>query len=200
MSKIKELKLLSETKFLKLYDITYKNKKEIEGHWTFASRKNKECLDEQFFNGKEDKPDAVVLVPYHKDEGKLVLIKQFRVPLNDYIYELPAGLIDNNEDELIAATRELKEETGLKVEEIISHKTGNKLYVSPGMTDESLTLVYCTCSGEVSKEYLEDDEDIETILVSPSDAEKLIQSNEKFDIKCYIVLQNFAVLKENIIK
>ncbi len=200
MSKIKELKMLAETKFLKLYDVTYKNKKGIEGHWTFSSRKSKECLDSQNFNGAEVKPDAVVIVPYHKEEEKLVLIKQFRVPLNDYIYELPAGLIDNCEEVNIAATRELKEETGLKVEEIIESKIGERLYLSPGMTDESVTLIYCTCSGEVSKDYLEDDEDIETILVSPEEAKKLIESKENFDIKCYIMLQKFILLKENILR
>ena len=200
MSRIKDLKILAETKFLKLYDVTYKNKKGIEGHWTFSSRKDKECLDAQNFNGAEVKPDAVVIVPYHKEEGKLVLIRQFRVPLNDYIYELPAGLIDNCEDVSVAATRELKEETGLKVEKVIEDKSGERLYLSPGMTDESVTLIYCTCSGEVSKDYLEDDEDIETVLVSPEEARKLILSKEKFDIKCYIILQKFIELKENIIQ
>ena len=198
MGKVKKLDMLAETKFLKLYDATYEDKLGNEGHWTLSSRKSKECLEGQYFEGKKEEPDAVVIVPYHKDEEKLVLIKQFRVPLNDYIYELPAGLIDNNEEVEFAAKRELKEETGLKLEGILENKTGEKLYLSPGMTDESVTLVYCICSGTISKEYLEKEEDIETILVSPKEAEKLLNSDKKFDIKCYIILQKFIHMKEKI--
>ena len=149
---VKELKVLSKTKFLSLYNADYINRGGKEKTWTIASRKTKEALEDQFFNGKEDKVDAVVILAYHKDEKKLVAIKQFRIPLNNYVYELPAGLIDNDDDIIPTVKRELKEETGLDLEEVIESKVGNKLYLSPGMTDESVSLVYCTCSGEISTE------------------------------------------------
>ena len=60
----------------------------------------------------EDKIDAVVICALHKAQNKLVLINQYRVPINKYIYELPAGLVDNNEDIETSVRRELKEETG----------------------------------------------------------------------------------------
>jgi ADP-ribose pyrophosphatase len=66
------------------------------------------------------------------------------------------------------------------------------------MTDESLALVYCTCEGEISDEHLEDDECIEAILVSQEEAKKLIRSKEKFDIKCFLLLQSFALLGEKL--
>ena len=65
-------------------------------------------------------------------------------------------------------------------------------------TDESANLVYCTCDGEISDEYLEEDECIETILVSQDEAKKLIKSNEKMDVKCFLVLQSFALLGESL--
>lgn len=200
INKIKKLIPLVETKFLSMYNAKYINKTGKEKSWIIASRKTKEDLSEQYFNGKEGKVDAVVVLGFHEEEKKLIVIKQFRVPLNDYVYELPAGLIDSEEDIFNTVERELREETGLKLEKIIKEKSGKQLYLSAGMTDESVSLVYCTCSGEVSKENLEEDEDIETILVSREEAKELLLKGEKFDIKVFMALQSFVTLGEELFK
>ena len=142
----------------------------------------------------------MVILAFHKEEKKLVAIRQFRIPLNNYVYELPAGLIDNNDDIISTVKRELKEETGLDLEEVIKDKIGQKLYLSPGMTDESVSLVYCTCSGKISDENLEEDEDIETILLSKEDAIKILNSGERCDIKFFMALQSFVQMGEEIFK
>lgn len=191
-NKITKLATLAETKFLSLFDAEYKNKKGTTKHWIIASRKSYETLKNQYFQDKKENMDAVVIAAIHKENKKLVLIKQFRVPLNDFIYELPAGLIDNNEDIETAVARELKEETGLSLLEIDKEKTKKGVYVSPGMTDESVALVYCTCIGEITNTYLEDDEDIEAVLVSRSEAEELLKKDVKMDIKAYMLLQSFV--------
>ena len=199
-NKVKNIETLAETKFLSLYNANYTNKSGNEKTWTIATRKDKKTLEEQFFNGKEDKVDAVVILAYHKDKKKLVAIRQFRIPLNNYVYELPAGLIDNNDDIISTVKRELKEETGLDLEEVIEDRIGQKLYLSPGMTDESVSLVYCTCSGKISNENLEEDEDIETILLSKDDAIKILNSGERCDIKFFMALQLFIQMGEGLFK
>lgn len=199
-NKVQNIQALAETKFLSLYNANYINKGGNKKTWTIATRKSKEVLEDQFFNGKEDKVDAVVILAYHKEEKKLVAIRQFRIPLNNYVYELPAGLIDNNDDIISTVKRELKEETGLDLEEVIENKMGKKLYLSPGMTDESVSLVYCTCSGKISDENLEEDEDIETVLLSKEDAIKIINSGERCDIKLFMALQSFIQMGEDIFK
>lgn len=199
-NKVQNLETLAQTKFLSLYNANYINKAGKKKAWTIATRKSKEALEGQFFNGKEDKVDAVVILAYHKEERKLVAIKQFRIPINNYVYELPAGLIDNNDDIISTVKRELKEETGLDLEEVIKDKIGQKLYLSPGMTDESVSLVYCTCSGKISNENLEEDEDIETILLSKEDAIKILNSGERCDIKFFMALQSFIQMGEDIFK
>lgn len=189
---IRKLKPLAQTRFLNLYDAEYENKKGMTKHWMIASRKDYDTLSAQYFHKGEEKTDAVVIAALHKESEKLVLIKQFRLPLNDYIYELPAGLIDPNETPETTLGRELKEETGLELVSLV--KAQDKLYLSAGMTDESVCLMYCICTGEVSIDYLEADEDIEPFLVSREDAEKLLQSGEKLDIKIYLLLQSFVKL------
>ena len=189
---IRKLKPLAQTRFLNLYDAEYENKKGMTKHWMIASRKDYDTLSAQYFHKGEEKTDAVVIAALHKESEKLVLIKQFRLPLNDYIYELPAGLIDPNETPETTLGRELKEETGLELVSLV--KAQDKLYLSAGMTDESVCLMYCICTGKVSIDYLEADEDIEPFLVSREDAEKLLQSGEKLDIKTYLLLQSFVKL------
>ena len=193
-SRINSVELLAQTKFVSLYDVAYENKLGKEKHWTVSSRKSKEELEQIYLQNKEDKIDAVVICAYHKSEKKLVLINQYRVPINKHIYELPAGLVDNNEDAETSVRRELKEETGLDLISINKINSKDKLYLSPGMTDESVAFVYCVCDGKLSDEYLEEDEDIKALLISQEDAKNILEQDEPIDIKAYLILQMFVKL------
>ena len=195
MSKIKNIETLASTKYLSLYSADYINKKGDLRNWTIASRKNLEDIKNKFLNDGEDRIDAVIIVAEHIDENKLVIIKQFRVPINDYVIELPAGLLDGSEKFEDAVRRELKEETGLDLVSIDKENTKEKVYISGGMTDESVALVYCTCKGTISKDNLEDDEDIEVMMLSKEEAIALIKSNEKIDVKTLFAIQNFILSK-----
>lgn len=193
-SKITNVKTLSKTNYVSLYDVEFKNKVGNKKHWMVASRKSEEYLKDLYLNNKKDKPDAVVLIAIHKESKKLVLLKQFRVCVNGFIYELPAGIIDNDEEISSAAKRELKEETGL---DLVSIKNFNKkYYISPGMTDESVVLITCECEGQVSYDYLEEDEELEVVLVSKDEAIEILESDEKIDAKVYLVLKLFIALGE----
>ena len=198
MGKIKEITTLVETKFMSLYNIKYLNKSKKEKSWIVASRKSKDVLEGIYLNNERDKVDAVIICAYHKEKNKLVIIKEFRVPINKYIYELPAGLVDSDDDNFEKTViRELKEETCLDVVEIKKDLSSNQVYLSPGMTDESAAFVYCICEGEVSKDYLEDDEDIEAILVSQEEAKEILKNEETpLDIRVYLALQSFALMGE----
>ena len=198
MGKIKEITTLVETKFMSLYNIKYLNKSKKEKSWIVASRKSKDVLEGIYLNNERDKVDAVIICAYHKEKNKLVIIKEFRVPINKYIYELPARLVDSDDDNFEKTViRELKEETGLDVVEIKKDLSSNQVYLSPGMTDESAAFVYCICEGEVSKDYLEDDEDIEAILVSQEEAKEILKNEETpLDIRVYLALQSFALMGE----
>ena len=195
-SKVINLKALTKTKFLSMYEAEYENKVGNKKSWVIASRKTEDVLNDKFFSNKKDENDAVVIAALHKPSNKLVIIKQFRVPVNDFVYELTAGLIDNGEDFKFAVKRELKEETGLDIKEIVSEKSN--LYLSPGMTDECVNLTFCTCEGDLSIENMEDDECIEPMLISQDEAREIIKSGENIDIKCYLILQNYILLGEKL--
>lgn len=94
-----------------------------------------------------DVTNAVAIIPIF-DNGDVLMIREYRYPLNDYVWAFPAGLIDPGEDYETAAIRELKEETGVLVKHIIDSYPGG--YSSEGMTDEKLAMVICNVEGELS--------------------------------------------------
>lgn len=191
---------LIENKFIGLFEIEYKNKLNEDKVWMVASRKSHEELKHIYLKNEEDSADAVVIVGLHKSSGKLILIKQFRVPINDYIYELPAGLVDEGESIETSVERELREETGLTLLEIKKDKSKDKVYLSPGMSDESVAFIYCICDGEITDEFLEPDEDIEAFLISQEEAKEILASNHKIDTKAFLILQMFVSLGTKLFK
>ena len=75
------------------------------------------------------------------DEGRAVLVEQYRVPLGAWCLELPAGLVGDEEDgeeAETAAIRELEEETGYRAERMVDL---GRFHASPGMSSESFTLL-----------------------------------------------------------
>lgn len=185
--KIKSVKKITEYLHLNMFEIIYSDTKDRKKLWSFASRNDPpKCVSGQF-----ETPDAVVIVAYHTEKKKLVIIKEFRVPLGDYQYGFPAGLVDAGETVESSVIRELKEETGLTVTQM--NKVSPPIYSSSGMTDESVVMAYLECSGDVSQEGNCSSEDIETIFVSPDEARALCGNSQiKFDVKTWLVLSQYG--------
>lgn len=85
-------------------------------------------------------PGAVAIIPVTKSK-EIVMVEQFRKPIERVLLELPAGKLEKGEDPLISAQRELLEETGCVAGKI--EKLGS-FYSGPGFTDEILYLYLAT--------------------------------------------------------
>lgn len=145
---------ITDLKWLNLFTVDYTTANGKQGVWTFASRKKEPQINQPLV------ADAVVIIPLLKDGRKkrLVTIKEFRIPLGDYEYGFPAGLYDHNETAEDVAKRELKEETGLDVTNVLY--VGPACVSSAGLSDESVVYVVCECTGKINTNGNEDSEDI----------------------------------------
>ena len=185
--KIKSSQKLTELKWLNMFEVEYIDKNGHNRYWQIASRaKEPKCITKKFAP-----PDAVVIVPFHTAENKIVVTREYRIPLADFEYGFPAGLIDEGETIEQASRRELKEETGLDV--IKFTRMSPSIYSSAGMSDESVVMVYVECDGRPSKAGNTRSEFIEVELVSPSQASRMCENAAlKFDAKAWLVLSEFA--------
>jgi ADP-ribose pyrophosphatase len=185
--KINKIKKITNCQYLNLFSINYKDRVNCEKKWIFASRsKELNPLENDY-----SVPDAVVIVPFHTQEKKLVVIKEFRVALGGYQYGFPAGLIDKGETIEQAGKRELFEETGLTLKRVL--KKSPVIFSSSGMTDESISLLFVECEGPPTSQFNEASEDIEVMMLSQKQALDIIDNNTiKFDVKSWIVMNNFA--------
>lgn len=77
-------------------------------------------------------PGAVIVVPVLPD-GRLVLVEQYRYPVDTVLLELPAGKLDAGEEPQLCAQRELEEETGYRAQRLTSL---GKMFTTPGFCDE----------------------------------------------------------------
>jgi ADP-ribose pyrophosphatase len=116
------------------------------------------------------------------EKNRLLLVRQYRLPANQFLWELPAGKTDEGETVAQAAKRELIEETGVRA------KTWKKLvsfYPSPGYVQEKMTIFLATglTQGESAPM---DDERIETRWFTKKEVRELIASNKILDGKTMI--------------
>jgi|SRR5690554_4046851 len=109
------------------------------------------------------------------DENKIVLVKQYRHGVQESILEIPGGVIDEGEDSLTAAKRELLEETGYLFD---SFEQLCDLFPNPA-TSNNITTSYLARGGKkVQEQELDSQEDIEVILKSPSEVKQLLLQNK----------------------
>ncbi|MFC9967570.1 NUDIX domain-containing protein [Nocardia ignorata] len=111
------------------------------------------------------------------DEGRVVLIRQYRHPIRTRLLELPAGLLDiDGEDPLTAAKRELAEETGLAAAE---WSVLVDVALSPGFTDEALRVFFATGLTETHRPDPEHEEaDLELVRMPLDEAVRAALSGE----------------------
>ena len=195
MIEIKEVIRQTQNKFLNMFEYRGTNKVGHEFRYFVASRAAKD-EDLKAVSGKND-PDGVIMYGlYVEKEDRVVLIRQFRIPLGCYIYEFPAGLVDRGEDYRAAAVREMHEETGLKFDPIEADQMFEAArYTTAGLTDESCATVYGTARGEVSNKGEEASEEIEIVLADRKEVKRILKE-ENVALICAYMLMHFLADEE----
>jgi len=142
----------------------------------------------RFPNGREHEvaivrhPPSVVLVPI-ADDGRVVLIRQYRASVSRELWEIPAGSVDEGETPDQAAARECEEEIGLapgRIERV------RGLFPTPGFCDEELIFYRVSQlrpPAADSPRKPDDDEDIQSQLVTIEEARSMVERGEIIDLK-----------------
>ncbi|OZI11977.1 ADP-ribose pyrophosphatase [Bacillaceae bacterium SAS-127] len=127
-------------------------------------------------------------------EGKLVLVEQYRKALERSLVEIPAGKLEAGEEPEVCARRELEEETGYDCESMTLLQS---FYTSPGFADE-LVHVFIA-EGLVKKEdalSLDEDEFVEVMEVTLTEAVQLIKDQRIFDAKTVYAIQHLQLQQQ----
>jgi ADP-ribose pyrophosphatase len=128
---------------------------------------------------------SVVLVP-QPDASRVILIRQYRYVVGQWIWELPAGTLEPGESPARAARRECMEETGWRPRRI--QRLGT-YYATPGFCDERMIFYACRDLERPLRARAGDpDEAIESHIMSLADAWALVRSGEVVDMKTVLGL------------
>ena len=122
---------------------------------------------------RQGKHDAVVVVPFLKNPNRLVVTREYRLPIQDFEIGFCAGLIDGKETVEEAGRRELKEETGLDLKKVLC--VSPPLFSSPGMTNENVVMLFCEVEGELTGVNSEE-EKIEVFAVDLKGVEEILEN------------------------
>lgn len=128
-------------------------------------------------------PGAVVLLPL-LDDGRVVLIRNFRISVGKQLVELPAGTLGIGEDPAAAAARELAEETGYRARKI---ELLTSFLSSPGILDEKMYL-YLASGLEAGPTALEPGEEIQSLVVPWAEAMQMARDGRISDAKTLVGL------------
>jgi len=125
-------------------------------------------------------PGGALAVPV-TSEGKLILLSQYRFAAQGRLLEFPAGTIEANENPFSTIQREIEEETGYHANKW--QKLG-EFFLAPGYSDEIIYAFLAQDLQPLEKPPEQDeDEDMETVFLTPEELEKAILSGEPVDAK-----------------
>lgn len=154
---------------------------------------NVRCDDAELPNGRPCRREIVehpggACVLCVKD-GKVALVKQFRYAYGEAIYEIPAGKLNEGEDPMLAAERELGEETGMIADDLVLRFV---LYPTPGYTNEKI-FIYEALGVREGKQHLDEGEFLNVEFVPIEDALEMVENGVICDAKTIVALQRYAL-------
>ena len=189
MERIRHVEKLTDTPYLNLYQFSTVQRSGKHSKYYVSSR----TKDPQHLKAVDHhtRPDGVILYGvYGEQKDHLVLIRQYRYPIGGYVYEFPAGLLDEGETAAEAGIREMFEETGLNFRPMDGGCYQRPFFTSVGMTDESCAMCFGYCDGEPTNAHQESSEDIQVVLADRDECRRILKE-ENVAVMCAYMMMHF---------
>ncbi len=191
MKRIYGVKQQTRNRFLNLYELDTCRRDGSRGKYFVASRA--ESPDALKAVSGHRRADGVILYGvYGENRDKIVLVRQYRYPLGDYIYEFPAGLVEPGEDVQEAGIREMLEETGLTFRPVSGGDCEKPFFTTVGMTDESCGLCFGYCSGTPTNVNQEASEDIQVVVADRDECRRILREENVAIMAAYMMMHFIA--------
>ena len=183
-------KIIQETqhRFLNLFCMDVRHRNGEASEYYVASRAKSED-DLKAVTHRNDPDGVSIYSVYGEQRDHVELVKQYRYPLGDYVYEFPAGLVETGEAMTDAAVREFHEETGLHLKVIPADDMYTKpRFTTVGMTDEACGMVYGYASGVPDNRFEESSEDIQVVLADKKEVRRILKEENVAMMCAYMLL------------
>lgn len=179
--KLMDLYEVGDGKYLHRYELTYENKAGKEKRYEMVSHRHLKDASElgQYVSG-------VSIAAFC--DGKMLLLKEFRLAVNRDVYNLCAGMVDDGETIENCVRRELYEETNLSLVELIDSLP--PAFAAVSMSDIKNQIVFVKVAGTIA-DHTSDNEQIEAKLYSKEEVQALIET-EEFSNRAQIIAYMFV--------
>ena len=173
-------------RFLNYYNLGYRLDNGQVSNYEMVSRNDNLTIH----NLGIDDTQAVGIIVHNRSKSKILLQREFRRTVNDFVYEFPGGLIENNETPEECARRELKEETGLDLILTIGYLP--PAVTAVGLSDESVATIICLAEGRIVPS-LFDDEEIAADWYNKQEVLDMISLGERFALGTQRYIYQWAI-------
>lgn len=166
--KLLQMEKVKDGKYLKNYELTYLNKA--------GRRKTYEIVSRSEIPGPEalgQRISGVSIVAYH--EEKMLLLREFRMGVNRFVYNLCAGMVNERESVEECICRELYEETGLQVKRILSILPPS--FAAVAFSDVKTQIAFVDAEG-VFEDHTSENEQITADFYTKEEVRKLLETEE----------------------
>lgn len=183
-------KIIQEThhRFLNLFCMDVRHRNGEASEYYVASRA-KSVTDLKAVTHRNEPDGVSIYSVYGEQKDRVVLVRQYRYPLGDYVYEFPAGLVEPGEAMTDAAVREFHEETGLYLKVVLADDIYTKpRFTTVGMTDEACGMVYGYASGVPDNRFEESSEDIQVVLADKKEVRRILKEENVAMMCAYMLL------------
>ena len=194
-SPIRSIERQTNNRFLNMYRLKYEDREGKERDYFFCTRNTEDKLKVRTHDLVSE--GICIYAVTQEEHPRLVVEREYRYPVDEMIYQLPAGLIDPGETPGQAAVREMKEETGADFKEYTGGEAfcRRPFFLVPGFSDEPGSAVFGFVT-EIGERALESTERIEVILADKKEVRRIL-SEEKVSVRAAFLMMQYLAMPDD---